>query len=288
MQSYPIKSPQSNLMVDLDRKLNSVTKGIKQNFLKLAYQRNPHSLYDELLIAMVVLLFLSVLFTLFLGCYFHYNIFQNAFGVAKLSVVGSFCLLFIMELAKVFFGLHLARSFFSMLWWKSLYSFLFMIGIGVIVVVAFGWSINITTKAVAELNHNAKTTKIYQAQDFSPPPSIVEIDARLAELDKAKEAGAKSTWKGRTTQKGISVIQSNTDLQSKLLDQRALIMKQAMDRDSALHANRMAAVATTSLVISDYGGKAEYATILLIILVVLFEFINYEKNKGVVVPLKKG
>ena len=267
-------------MTDLNDKLNGLTKGIKSNFLNLAYQRDPHSLYDELLIGMVALLWMSVLFTLAMGAYYHYNIFQSAFGMARASVIGSFALLLVIEIAKVFFGLHLARSFFSMLWYRSLYSFLFMVGIGIIVTVAFMWSINITTKAVAELNSNIKTTKIFSTQVFDPPPSIAAIDERIEALDRAKEAGAASTWKGRTTKKGIGVIQSNTELQAKLLEQRELILSRALARHDSLQAILIAEVGSTSRVISDYGGKAEYATILLIVLVVLFEFINYERNKG--------
>lgn len=265
-------------MTDLSQKLGQLSRGIKGNFIKLAYQRDPYSLYDELLIGKTIILYLSVGFTLALGAYYHYNIFESAFGWAKASAVGSFVLLIIMEVSKVFFGLHLCRSFFSGLWYRSIYSFLFMAGIGCIVFVAFTWSIDITTKAVAEMNGMIKTTQIYMAQDFVPPPSIAQIDERLSALDAAKEAGAKSTWKGRTTQKGIAVIQENTKLQQSLLEQRSLVLNRAMAQHDSIQAILMAEVGNTSKVISDYGGKAEYATMLMIVLVVLFEFINYEKN----------
>lgn len=267
-------------MTDLSEKLGRLTQGIKGNFINLAYQRDPYSLYDELLIGKLVILYLSVAFTLALGAYYHYNIFENAFGWAKASAIGSFALLVVIEVAKVFFGLHLCRSFFSGLWFKSLYSFLFMLGIGFIVTVAFQWSINITTKAVGELNRMAKTTEIYMAEDFVAPPSIAEIDKRLSALDAAKEAGARSTWKGRTTKEGIGVIAENTELQKELLSQRSLIMNRAMAQHDSVQAILKAEVGNTSKVISDYGGKAEYATMLMIVLVVLFEFINYEKNKA--------
>ena len=267
-------------MIDLSEKLGFLTKGLKANFLNLAYQRDPHSLYDELLIGKTIILYISVIFTLALGAYYHYHIFENAFGMARVSAVGSFALLLVIEITKVFFGLHLCRSFFSMLWWRSLYSFLFMIGIGYVVFVAFQWSIDITTKSVAELNRAAKTTTIYQEQEFVPPPSIAAIDVRLGALDAAKEAGAKSTWKGRTTQGGIKVIEQNTELQKSLLEQRQMIMNGAMARHDSIQAILIAEVGNTSKVISDYGGKAEYATMLMIVLVVLFEFINYERNKA--------
>lgn len=289
MQSYPIKSTPANLMEDLSMRLNRVTEGARKNLQKLAYQRDPDSLLDEALIGMWLLLIIAMAFTVAFGAYYHYQILQNAFGVGMISVAGSFLVFIVLEIAKVFFGLHFCRAFLSMLWWRSLYRFLFTCGIGFIVVMAFMWSIKISTKGVAEVNQNLKSAAIFESQEFSPPPTIADIDARIAELDQAKQAGARSTWKGRTTQKGIEVIQSNTELQKNLLSQRETLMAAAMAQHDSIQAIRLLEVRNSANMLTDYGGKAEYATMLLLFLIVILELINYEKNKHEtpIVGLKK-
>lgn len=277
-------------MEDLSARLARVTEGARANLQKLAYQRDPDSLLDELLLGMWALLGVAMLFTISFGLYYHYSILQNAFGIGFVSVVGSLLVFIVLEIAKVFFGLHFCRAFLSMLWWKSLYRFLFTAGLAAIVVVAFLWSINISTKGVAEVNRTLKTSTLFAADEFTPPPYIADIDAQIAELGKAKEAGAKSTWKGRTTQHGIAVIRENTELQAQLVQQRETLLAAAMARHDSIQTIRLSEIRTSSNMLTDYGGKAEYATALLLVLIVLLEFINYEKNKakaGAVVPLKK-
>lgn len=254
-------------------------EGNRKNLLRLAYRRDPDSIMDELLIGYWIVLFLGVVVTTGFGVFYHYQIFKSVSGTAIVGVIASLLFLIVVEICKVFFGLHFARSLFNFLWWKSWHRLLFTIGLGIIVTGAFHWSIYISTKGISQINSSLKNGQIYQAAAFTPPPSISDIDRQLAALDDAKAAGAKATWRGRTTQGGIEVIQSNTDLQKTLLEQRALILETEKARYDSLTTIMVAEAAATSTLLTDYGGKAEYVTMLLIILIVLFEVIIYDKNK---------
>ena len=276
-------------MEDLSRRVGRVTAGARKNLQQLDYQQDPDRLLDGAVFGLWALLIIALAFTVAFGSYYHYQVLQDAFGVGLVSVIGSFAVFIVLETAKVYFGLHFCRSFLSMLWWKSWYRGLFTLGTGTIVAVAFWWSIGISTMGVAEVNRSVRSAVVLEEEPFTPPPSIAAIDKRLDAIDDAKEAGARSTWRGRTTQKGVAVIQSNTELQQVLLSQRETLMATALARHDSLRAIRLTEVRSASDMLTEYGGKAEYATMLLLFLIVLLEFINFEKaqHRAHVVGLKK-
>ena len=288
MQSYSNSVTYPNIMEEAAGWFSRWAEGNRRNLFKLAYRRDPDSIMDELLIGFWIVLFLAVIVTTSFGFFYHYQIFKSLSGTATVGVMASFLFLIVVEFCKVFFGLHFARAFFNMLWFKSWYRLLFTVGVGAIVVGAFHWSIFISTKGISQINNSLKSGEIYKAAAFAPPSSIDEIDRQLSELDKAKEAGAKATWRGRTTQGGIDVIKSNTELQRTLLEQRALILETERSRHDSLTVTMVAEAAATSTLLTDYGGKAEYITMLLIVLIVLFEVIIYDKNKEEEAPQPVG
>lgn len=254
--------------------------GYKANLLKYAYQRNPDSLLDETLLFIWALMLIACGFTVAFGGYYHYNMLQNAFGLGVWSVVGSFVLFVALEIAKVYLGLVFTRSLFSMLWYRSIYRALFTLGVGLIVVVAFAWSIGISTKGVAQVNSMTNTSEMYQAQTFTPPPSVAALDAQIVDLETAIKAGAKATWKGSTTQQGLKVIQDNTKLKKQLLEQKTAMLTAAQMQFDSIQANTKKEINATATLLTDYGGKAEWAQVVFILLIVLFEFINYENNRA--------
>lgn len=254
--------------------------GYKANLLKYAYQRNPDSLLDETLLSIWALMLLACGFTIAFGAYYHYQMLQNAFGVGVWSVVGSFAVFLALEIAKIYFGLVFTRSLFSGLWWKSIYRAMFTLLIGLIVVVAFKWSIGISTKGVSQVNLLNKTTELYQSQQFTPPPSVAIIDEQIAALEVAVRAGAKATWKGSTTQQGLKTISTNTKLKSDLIAQKSAIIAAAQSQFDSLQQIGKAEISATATLLTDYGGKAEWAQIVFILLIVLFEFINYSNNRA--------
>lgn len=286
MQSSTLNTKPANVMEDLNRRLNKFSEGARKNLQSLAYQRDPDTLLDEALIGLWILMIISSGFTLAFGLFYHYNIFQDAFGGAIIAILFSAAVFIVMEICKIYFGLHFLRAFFSMLWWKSLYRFLFTLLLGVVVVGAFYWSIEISTRGVAEVNKAMESQKLYQEAPFTPPPHVEQLNSEIAALENAKTAGAKSTWKGRTTQKGIKLMQSNTELQAQLIEERNAILSVAQAQHDSLQVVRKNQIMETSSMLTEYGGKAEYVIGILLILIVLTELIMYER-KTPVVSLKK-
>ncbi|MEO1257995.1 MAG: hypothetical protein AAFZ15_04330, partial [Bacteroidota bacterium] len=136
-------------MEDLSKRLGKVTAGTRKGLQQLAYQQDPDNLLYGAFLGLWALLVIAMAFTVAFGAYYHYQILQDAFGVGTVSVIGSFAVFIVLEIAKVFFGLHFCRSFLSMLWWRSWYRGLFTLGIGLIVAVAFRWSIGLSTNVLA-------------------------------------------------------------------------------------------------------------------------------------------
>lgn len=284
MQTYNTAPQHSNIMDEIKGGLGKITNGYKSNLLKYAYQRNPDSLLDETLLFIWALMLIACTFTIGYGGYYHYKMLQSAFGVGLLSVIGSFAVFVALEVAKVYMGLVFVRMLFSGIFSRRstapIYRALFTAGIGFIVVMAFMWSINISTKGVSMVNASTKTGEMYQAQTFTPPPSVAVLDEQIAAIEISKKAGANSIWEGVTTKQGLRVIKDNTKLQTQLVEQKAAILTAArMQFDSAQTVTKKEIIATATL-LTDYGGKAEWAQVVLILLIVLFEFINYENNRA--------
>lgn len=290
--AYASERP-SNIMDELRQGLTSIKTGYKANLLKYAYQRNPDSLLDETLLFIWALMAIACAFTVAYGGYYHYSMLQSAFGVGIWSVVGSFVVFIALEIAKIYLGLVFTRSLFSMLWYKSIYRFLFTALLGFIVVVAFTWSINISTKGVASVNALAKQTDLYQSKPFTPPPSVAEIDRQIAGLGTVDQAAAGSTWRGVTTERAVKLMRENGKTRSELLAQKSALLATAQAQHDSLQTVLKTEITNTATLLTDYGGKAEYATIVLLLLIVLFEFINYHNNKAqaaeaAALPLKKA
>lgn len=268
-----------NIMDEFRDAKNGLINGYRANLLKYAYQRNPDSILDETLLGIWALMGVSILFTVGFGAYYHWAMFQSAFEVGIISVVGSFLVFIVLEITKIFFGLVCIRGLFSGLTFRSFHRLAFMVLVGFVSFFAFRWSIDISTKGIAQVNSYLKQTELTESTSFVPPPSIAALDAQIAALESSKKAGAKATWKGRTTQQGLGVIADNTALQSKLVEQREKEMaaaRAAFEESQNLEKTQIAATAT---LLTDYGGKAEIVQIVCLFLIVLFEIINWQKNK---------
>ncbi|RMG94051.1 MAG: hypothetical protein D6706_14415, partial [Chloroflexi bacterium] len=70
----------------------------------------------------------------------------------------------------------------------------------------------------------------------------------------------------------------------KLLEQRTTLLEAAKTRHDSLMMVKGRQITSTATLLAAYGGKAEYATMLLLVMVVLFEAINFQNNKDVIVP----
>lgn len=245
--------------------------------LRTIQRRKSGTYLDEVIIAVKILIFAAFLVTAAFGIAFHYNIFLNASGKAVVGIAMS-CLFFLaIEICKIFFGLHFVHAIFNMVWWKSLYKLLFTLIMGAIVFGAFKWSIHISTKGVASINESLHKGEIFRQSEFATPQSIHDIDAQLEKFENAKVAGSRSTWKGRPTQEGLAIMQSNTDLQKDLVKQRNLLMVAAMARHDSLTNVMRNEVVNTSSTLLEWGGKAEYATMFFLLLLVVAQNIYYDK-----------
>ena len=245
-----------------------------------AYIDNPNQIYDNLLTPTRLLIAAAIFVTVAFGMYYHYHIFQSAFGTGIVAVAGSLLWFLVIEAAKVFMGVRLARSITSGGWYSSWVKLIVTLLLAVIVGYAFSISIAISTKSVAVVNQGLRTEKLYTDNTFSPPPSITEIDRQIIEVESAINTAKKSTWKGRPTSEGLRLMEKNTSLKEQLVAQRNLEMANAQNAHSQIITARRDEISSTASQLATYGGIAEYVTMILIAMLALLERASYESNAG--------
>jgi hypothetical protein len=281
------KNDKSNVfrqLGDFWQKMNS-----KENaMVRTAYLDNPDQVYDDFLLPTRIMLGLAVFVTLAFGGYYHYHIFKSAFGLGAAAILGSLLWFLVIEITKVYFGLRVARSISSGACWSSFTKLIFSSIIMLIVTGAFWLSIEISTKSVAAVNMMLRQEQLLTHETFSPPPGIAELDKQIAAAEVMSAKAQKSTWRGRPTTEGLSAMRQAETTKQTLLRQKDELMSTARQDFEAKRQLSQNEITASSQQLAAYGGIAEYATILLIILLALLERISYEHNKGKVGNSQEG
>lgn len=249
--------------------------GQRLNFIKKAYQRNDGSYYDESLFGTWGLLLTATSITAGGGIYYHYNIFQSAFGASHWAVAGSLLLFLIAEACLVWFGLNWLRGIYNGIWKKTFTDFGIFLGMGIIVGAAGIWDYDINTRAVASINESLNTLDVRETP-FTPPPSVAEYEKKIAGAQEAVRRAQASTWQGKPTGQGLDVQKANTDLIAQLEQQKSSALAFAKAEHDSLQQVKQLIVTGTAHQLADYGRYAVLAKVLFILLIPMFENKNYQ------------
>lgn len=251
----------------------------ENKMVRVAYLSNPDQVFDDLLLPLRIILAVAIFVTLSFGGYYHYHIFNQAFGLGAIAVIGSLLWFIVIEVAKVYLGIRFFRSLSSGAVWQTWTKLALTLAIGGIVAYAFYLSIGISTRAVSTLNQSIEETSLVANNQFSAPPSISTLDHQIAEAEGAIAAAKKSTWRGRPTAEGLRLMELNTNLKNRLVEQRATELAAAQAEHARLMDLQQGQVVKAASQLAVYGGVAEYVTLALLLLLALFERASYENNK---------
>lgn len=255
--------------------------------VRTAYLSNPDQIYDDFLLPTRIMLLIAIGVTLAFGGYYHYHIFRSAFGLGAAAILGSLLWFVVIEISKVYLGLRVARSISSGACWSSFTKLIFTTIILVIVTGAFWLSIEISTKSVAAVNEMLRQEELVNQKTYTPPPSVADLDKQIAAAEAMSAKAQKSTWRGRPTTEGLSAMkQAETTKQALLRQKETLLQQSRSDYEAKLNLAKTE-IAASSKQLAAYGGIAEYATILLIVLLALLERISFEHNTNARVSPKQ-
>jgi hypothetical protein len=261
-QSISYANPPRNIMEEAQQLFRGVVSWHQRSLEEVAANTDPDAWLPKLYFGLWVFVAICVVVCTSFGVGYHYVIFKSVSGSSWLAFIGSALFLTLIELGTVFFGLALFHAIFLKTWWRSWSRVWLVLGVGVIVFFATLWSIRISTKGVSELNRSLKNREVFQSVSTALPSEVTSIDAQIAALEKANAFNQKSTWRGRPTKESLDNLKANADLQAKLLQQRQLLLESAKGRQDSLTNNQLAEAASTSTLLVDYGGKAEYGKLI--------------------------
>lgn len=280
MQSYTIDHGHHTNIIEEVKGWFHQWAELNRRALANAVNRDPDSNLTRMLIAFWILVGICVIICTAFGVVYHFIVFRSVSGSSIWAAIAACLFLLVVEITTVCFGLYFFDAILEKMWWRSAKRLILVLGMGTIVFFAVRWSIGISTKGVAEVNRYFKTEEAYLEAELATPPEVIAIDEKLAELETFKEAGKKSTWKGRPTKEGLDLMQANTELQRDLERQREAILAAAQSRQDSLTQLRLTEAQSTSTVLIEYGGKAEYAKLFGLFLISLIGSILREKEKS--------
>jgi hypothetical protein len=257
-------------------------------FDKVAYQDNPASLLDEVLLGLWGLLAIATGFTIYYGFRYHFSIFDNtgdheALYVSVVIFLGG-------EVAKVFLGHRFVRLLFTGFFTKGLPHLAIQFFICFLVVKAFSWSVEISSQGYGQVTSNAAKKMAFDSTG-NYASITAPFDAQIDEANKTIASGRATKWHGVVTWEGKQIIKDGTNalMSAKYDRQTALNDAKLRDSSSLLLSNAKIDKSTNQQ--NEYGGMAEGLTALCIIVICLIEVVNYRENKKIFTPVsakKKG
>lgn len=259
--------------------LAGLTDGARKNFEKTASLRSDEHHFDEALLIVKGLLFFCIIVTAGFGIYYHYSLFQNVGGIALMAGIMSGLLFLAAEVVKYIFGRYAIRAVFNGVWlrsWAHLGLSLCMAGMAV---GGYWWSIEISTRAVAQMNEMTRTYELLATSEFSPTPAIIELDRQIAEAEATSAKAKESTWHKKPTAEGLAVMEQAEKTKLLLLSQRQQLLDQALAEHNALQQNQQKEVSHSAQRMGTYGGWAEYLSIFLLFFLELLMQACYRRNK---------
>ena len=278
------RTTERNLGTDISEAKKGLSKfskaifGEREDFNRLAYFNNPHSMLDGLLYLLWFVLAGSTAFTIYYGIKYHSTIFTSEHTSAFETQAITFGILVIGEIIMIFIGHKFVRTVFSMLWFKGLPEAVFVIALGAVTFFTFQWSIGISTNGYSLTTANAeKKSAFAKTGDYSASTSL--LDKQLEDQQKTIQSARKITWHGKLTWEGQQVIKNANATIQKLSDQRQSAINDAKLRDSSFLSLSNVNITEAAIRTSDYGGKAEILKIFCLFMLGLIEQITYRQNK---------
>lgn len=259
--------------------LAGLTDGARKNFEKTASLRSDEHHFDEALLIVKGLLFFCIIVTAGFGIYYHYSLFQQAGGVALLAGIMSGLLFLAAEVVKYIFGRYAIRAVFNGVWlrsWAHLGLSLCMAGMAI---GGYWWSIEISTRAVTQMNEMTRTTELLANSEFSPTPAMLELDKQIAEAEATSAKSKESTWHKKPTAEGLAVMEQAEKTKLALLAQRQQLLDQALAEHNARQQSQQQEVSHTAHRMGTYGGWAEWLSIFLLFFLELLMQACYQRNK---------
>jgi hypothetical protein len=262
------------------------TAGARANFEEQARRRNDGHHYDEALLIVQFLLYAVAVVPIGLGVYYHWNIAANLGGSALAATLLVGLLTIVAEITKIVFGRYLLRAVFNGVWMRSFADFGLTLCMVVMVVGGFVWSINISTKAVAQISAMKANEQRMATDAFTPPPSIAGLDAKIAAAEKMSAKAQRSTWSGKPTKEGLDNMAKAETTKQMLLKQRESDIAAARKDYEERQALSISKITTSSQQVGFWGGAAEVLTIFLLIFLELLMVKCYERNAVAPTPVE--
>jgi hypothetical protein len=252
----------------------------ERKMLDVAVIDNPDQIFDNLILPVKIALAIIVGITLAGGAWYHFAIFKAVFQNNIVGMVGSVAWFILIETCKVYLGWRLVLLVYSGGAFQSWPKFFVTTLLTVIVSYAFYLSIGISSRNIGAVSNSQRTTQLLEAKPFTAPASIATLDNQIAEAEKAIAAGKKSTWKGKPTTEGLRLMEKNSDLKARLVEQRSKELAAAQSEHATLIAAQTGVIAQGSRQINIYGGILEALTALLLLTLGLFVKISADQNKA--------
>lgn len=266
-------------------------RGVKNFFFELfgkgenkkTYQDNEDVIYDEILFGAWIVALICTGVTMWFGVAYHLSIFSlSTDPSATKAVILSIGVLVIGEFVKMYFGLRAGRMLFIAK--KDGKSKLAKLGLWIVltglVVVAFIWSMDISSIAYGSNTANAKRQEaLLQTGDYSGVTK--EYDTQIAQINESIKKANKQTWNGKLTPDAIDLIKSLSKDKNRLVAQKNKAIDLATSKDSTFMSITGGEIKQTEERLNSYGGKAEYLLIILVFFVIpVCEKILYTANMG--------
>ena len=280
------KTQETNLGTDISQAKKGISTFFKyifggSDFNRLAYFNNPHSMLDEILYLLWIILAGATAFTIYYGIKYHSSIFTNNHTSASETQAITYGILVIGELIMIFFGHLFVRCVFSNLWYKGLPEAIFVICLGAVTFFTFQWSIGISTNGYSLTTANAeKKSELAKTGDYSKATTL--FDNQIADQQKTIEEGRKITWHGKLTWEGQQVIKRANQTIQQLNTQRQSAVNDTKARDEASLKLSDVNIGEAATRTSDYGGKAEILKIVCLFMLGLLEQISFRQNKKLI------
>ena len=255
--------------------------GERSDFNRLAYYNNPHSVLDEILYLLWIVLGCATGFTIYYGIKYHSSIFTNELNTPFETKAITYGILIIGEIIMILLGHKFIKSVFNMLWFKGLPEAAFVICLGVVVYYGYKWSIGISTGGFSLTTSNAeKKSELAKTGDYTKATTL--FDNQIADQQKTIEEGRKITWHGKLTWEGQQVIKRANQTIQQLNTQRQSAVNDIKQHDDASLKLSDAKITEAAVRTSDYGGKAEMLKIFCLFMIGLIGEITYRQNKKLI------
>lgn len=231
----------------------SGAKGDERN----KYFNNPNTLYDELAILFLAIIWLTVAVVSYFGIEFHNSIFNaDKSGNANAIRAVSISILLLGELVKVFVGTRFVMLFLT----GELKNGLAVVGLWIamflVLVFTYIWSFDISSVAFGS-NLSSKS-RIEALKSKDGVKGVREsYDKRLQEIDKDIATAEKQTWQGKLTPDAKRAIKASKVERGKVLNLINKEMDYNTKSDSTLLSVELLEIQKTENRVNDYGGKAE-------------------------------